>query len=344
MYYHVQLRKIFHGGCRDDAAVVEWDFRSLNKALTMVKRDFGELAKCWRIEDVTERVADLMKLEDDLDHALEDIYQTVILTFKDGVSEVEKYDHYDFFFVIRDEAERPPKYSFSEDGESAIEAPAVIFTPDFRKSIVDILRSFDILEKFDFVAKAFESIVEFYCDEEDVPKDVMALKDKDVLMPEDYILLGDECQSCDEEQLAARLFVAGFVADGTNEKKGKALIRLADLYMSSDWPKNGGREWDVMKAVDLLTEALTLGCVQDARTSLELMRDQIFEEWEDDVDVDYFIRNFEADALCLAAFCLAVGIGWKKDVNAARKLYEAALSQGYERAECYLDEIKKGRL
>ena len=275
---------------------------------------------------------------------MENTYQTVILTFKDGVSEIEKYDHYDFFFVIRDEAERPPKYSFSEDDESAIEAPAVIFTPDFRKSIVDVVRSFDILEKFDVVAKAFESIVEFYCDKEEVPKDVMALRDKDKLSAEDCILLGDECQSCDEEQLAVRLFVAGYFADGANEKKGEALIRVADLYMSSDWPRNGGREWDVMKAVDLLTEALALGCVQDARNSLEGMREQIFEEWDEEVDVDHFIRNYEADALCLAAFCLAVGIGWKKDVQASKKLYEAALSRGYERASYYLDEIKRGRL
>ena len=344
MYYHVELRKIFHDGCRDDAAIVEWDFRSLNKALSMVKRDFGGVAECWRIEYLTERTVDLMSLERSLQRALENTYQTVILTFKDGVSEIEKYDHYDFFFVIRDEAERPPKYSFSEDDESAIEAPAVIFTPDFRKSIVDVVRSFDILEKFDVVAKAFESIVEFYCDKEEVPKDVMALRDKDKLSAEDCILLGDECQSCDEEQLAVRLFVAGYFADGANEKKGEALIRVADLYMSSDWPRNGGREWDVMKAVDLLTEALALGCVQDARNSLEGMREQIFEEWDEEVDVDHFIRNYEADALCLAAFCLAVGIGWKKDVQASKKLYEAALSRGYERASYYLDEIKRGRL
>ena len=218
------------------------------------------------------------------------------------------------------------------------------FEPDVRQSLVDILHSFDITENFDYVGKAFESILEFYCDEADIPSDVRELKKKKTLSPKDYVVLADECQSCGEEQLAARLYVAGYCTDGEESKRGEALVKLADLYMNSEWPRNGGREWDVMKAVDLLTEALTLGCVKEAKEALEGMREQLFEEYEDEPDVDYFIRNYQADALCLAAFCLGVGIGWKKDVPSATRLYEAALAQGYERASYYLKEIRSGRI
>ena len=232
---------------------------------------------------------------------------------------------------------------FSENDEASITAPEVVFEPDVRKDLVDILRSFDITDKFDHVGKAFEAILEFYCDEEDVPDDVRELKEKKNLTPKDYVVLADECQSCGEDQLAARLYVAGCCTAGEPEKSGEALVKLADLYMNLEWPRNGGREWDVMKAVDLLTEALTLGCVKEAKEALEGMREQLFEEYEDEPDVDYFIRNYQADALCLAAFCLGVGIGWKKDVPSATRLYEAALAQGYERASYYLKEIRNGR-
>ena len=246
--------------------------------------------------------------------------------------------------VMRDETERPPTFSFSENDEASITAPEVVFEPDVRKDLVDILRSFDITDKFDYVGKAFEAILEFYCDEEDVPDDVCELKEKKNLTPKDYVVLADECQSCGEDQLAARLYVAGCCTAGEPEKSGEALVKLADLYMNSEWPRNGGREWDVMKAVDLLTEALTLGCVKEAKEALEGMREQLFEEYEDEPDVDYFIRNYQADALCFAAFCLGVGIGWKKDVPSATRLYEAALAQGYERASYYLKEIHSGRV
>ena len=215
---------------------------------------------------------------------------------------------------------------------------------DVRKDLVDILRSFDITDKFDYVGKAFEAILEFYCDEEDVPDDVRKLKGKKDLTSNDYVVLADECQSCGEDRLAARLYVAGYCTDGESGMRGEALVKLVDVYMNSDWPKTGGREWDVMKAVDLLTEALTLGCVKDAKEALEGMREQIFEAFEDEPDVDYFIRNYQPDALCLAAFCLGVGIGWKKDVPSSTRLYDAALAQGYERASCYLKEIRSGRV
>ena len=343
MYYHVRIDKILHNGRTDIDARVEWDFRSLKRALAMIGREFGADAACWRIHDITDRTLDIMRLENELKVALESTYQFIVMTFKDGVSAIEKYDHYEFFIVMRDETERPPTFSFSENDEASITAPEVVFEPDVRKDLVDILRSFDITDKFDHVGKAFEAILEFYCDEEDVPDDVRELKEKKNLTPKDYVVLADECQSCGEDQLAARLYVAGCCTAGEPEKSGEALVKLADLYMNLEWPRNGGREWDVMKAVDLLTEALTLGCVKEAKEALEGMREQLFEEYEDEPDVDYFIRNYQAAALCLAAFCLGVGIGWKKDVPSATRLYEAALAQGYERASYYLKEIRNGR-
>lgn len=343
MYYHVRLDKTFHNGCTDMDSRVEWDFRSLKKALAMIGREFGADAACWRIQDITDRTLDIMRLENELKVALESTYQFIVMTFKDGVPTIEKYDHYEFFIVMRDETERPPTFSFSETDEASITAPEVVFEPDVRKDLVDILRSFDITDKFDYVGKAFEVILEFYCDEEDIPDEVRELKGKENLAAEDYVVLADECQSCGDEQLAARLYVAGYRADGAPGKRGEALVKLADLYMNSEWPRNGGREWDVMKAVDLLTEALTLGCVKEAKEVLEGMREQLFEEYEDEPDVNYFICNYQEDALCLAAFCLGVGIGWEKDVPSATRLYEAALAQGYERASYYLREIRSGR-
>lgn len=343
MFYHIRLDKIFHAGNTDMDARMEWDFRSLNKALAMIKRDYGALALCWRIQDIPERTPDLMSLESPLKTALNSTYQFVVLTFKDGVPEARDYDHFEFFVSERDESEYGPSFAYSEEDELAFTAPETIFEPDVKQSVLDILRSFDILGDFDFVAKAFELISEYY--DGDVPSDVLDLKGKNKFGSEDYSLLGDECQSCGEDQLAARLFAAGYIADGPVERKGESLVKLADLYANSEWPRNGGREWDVMKAVDLLSEALKCGCVQAARDTLEGMREDLFDEWiEEQPDVEYFIRNYMVDALCLAAFCLAVGIGWKKDVDSATKLFETALSRGYMRASHYLDEIRTGRV
>jgi hypothetical protein len=93
------------------------------------------------------------------------------------------------------------------------------------------------------------------------------------------MVLADECQSCGEDLLAARLYVACYCTNGESGMRGEALVKLADLYMNSDWPKTGGRECDVMKAVNLLNEALTLGCVEEAKEVLEGMREQIFEDF-----------------------------------------------------------------
>ena len=193
MYYHVRLDKIFHDGCTDMDARIEWDFRSLKKALAMIGREFGADAACWRIHDITDRTLDIMRLENDLKVALESTYQFIVMTFKDGVSAIEKYDHYEFFIVMRDETERPPTFSFSENDEASITAPEVVFEPDVRKDLVDILCSFDITDKFDYVGKAFEAILEFYCDEEDVPDDVRELKEKKNLTPKDYVVLQHDC-------------------------------------------------------------------------------------------------------------------------------------------------------
>lgn len=110
MYYHVRLDKITHFGNTDMAARVAWDFRSLDQALAMIKRDFGALAECWRIQDLTECVTELTLLAPVLKEALESCYQYVVLTFKDGISEMNNYDHYEFFFAARDEEDCPPGF------------------------------------------------------------------------------------------------------------------------------------------------------------------------------------------------------------------------------------------
>lgn len=344
MYYHVRIDKILHDGGIDMEARKEWDFRSLTKALAMMGRDFGTDAAAWRIQDLTERTPDIMRLEGNLRVALDSTYQYIVMTLRDGVPALGKYDHYEFFVGMRDETERPPAFSFNEDEEESICLPKYVFEPDVMKSLEDILKSFDVVEDFDFVGKAIKSIFKFYADEDDVPADIREIREKESLAPEDYILLGDECQSCGEEQLAAKLYAAGFKTKGEAVKRGEALIQLADLYMNSEWPRNGGREWDVMKAIDLLTEALSLGCVKKAMDALEGMREQVFEEYDEEADVDYFIGHYQADALCLAAFCLCLGVGWKKDVASAKRLYEATLSRGYVRATHYLNEINTGRV
>ena len=121
MYYHIRLDKILHDGRTDLPARVHWDFRSLTKALAMISRDFGSNALCWRIQDLTERTPDIMQLEDGLRVALESMYQFVVMTFKDGFPAQEKYDHFEFFVVIRDETQYPPEFSYSEEKEAEIQ-------------------------------------------------------------------------------------------------------------------------------------------------------------------------------------------------------------------------------
>ena len=130
MFYHIRLDKIFHAGSTDMDARQEWDFRSLNKALAMIKRDYGASALSWRIQDLTERTSDLMTLESQLKTAIDSTYQFVVLTFKDGVPEARDYDHFEFFVSERDESEYAPSFAYSEEDELAISAPETIFEPE----------------------------------------------------------------------------------------------------------------------------------------------------------------------------------------------------------------------
>ena len=178
MYYHVRLDRIFHDSRTDMDAPAEWDFRSLTKALAMISRDYGMDAAGWRIQDLTEPMSNIMLLENHMRVALESSHQFVVMTFKDTSPALKKYDHYEFFVVARDEAERSPDFAFSKEDEEAIAVPEVAFEPNVRSSLIDILRSFDVAMRFDFVGKAFAAILEFYCDERDVPNDVWQLRDK----------------------------------------------------------------------------------------------------------------------------------------------------------------------
>ena len=120
MYYHVRLDKILHDGRTDLESRIEWDFRSLGKALTMIARVFGSVAKCWRIQDLTEPISDILQLEKGLNVALESTYQYIILTFKDDIPATKRYDHFEFFVVIRDEGEHPPMFAYSAEEEAAL--------------------------------------------------------------------------------------------------------------------------------------------------------------------------------------------------------------------------------
>lgn len=120
MYYHVRLDKILRDGRTDLKSRIRWDFRSLGKALTMIEKVFGSAAKCWRIQDLTEPTTDILQLEKGLNVALESTYQFIVLTFKDDIPATKRYDHFEFFVVIRDEGEHPPKFAFSAEEEVAL--------------------------------------------------------------------------------------------------------------------------------------------------------------------------------------------------------------------------------
>lgn len=121
MYYHVRVDMICHDGRIDMDARAEWDFRSLHKVLELIKRKFGDVAKDRRIQDLTERKRDVLELEPVLAGALLSSCQCIILSVKDGAKSVKEYDHVEFFVVARDESEQPPKFSFSDEDELAID-------------------------------------------------------------------------------------------------------------------------------------------------------------------------------------------------------------------------------
>lgn len=140
MYYHVRLDMIRHDGRVDQGACMECSFRSLRKALEMIKRDFDVMAKSWRILDLTEQTTDVLSLESPLHEALLSTYQYIVLTFKDEVKLIEKYDHLEFFVVIRDEVEKPPEFAFSEEDELAIDEAGLpqSFFVDLFENPIDI--------------------------------------------------------------------------------------------------------------------------------------------------------------------------------------------------------------
>ena len=343
MHYHVRLDKV---GCADDGQCFGFerkDFRSLEALLGWAQKAYGDGADGWSVMGMDGLYDRATKLVNALRSLLMIDHQYLYMGLSAKSPDYGKCESY-CFNLFQNEGEPEGGFSFPESEEAAQTENHAIFKPDFRQSILDIVKSFDMTIKSDVESKAFDLIYEFYGDEEDVPGDILDLKSKQVLSAADYCLLGDECQSCGEEQFAAVLYAKAVAADGEDAQKGKSLANLADLYMNSDWPKNGGREWDVMKAMDLLVEALSRGH-KGAIEVAEGMREQLFEDYFDDVevDVDEFIRRYQVDALCFAGFCIGVGIGWKKDIVKAVKLYESALEQGYERAAHYLNEIRTGR-
>ena len=125
MYYYIRLDIIRHDGRVDQGACLEGSFRSLHKALEMVNRDFGGMAKYWRIEDLTEPTADILDLESTLHEALLSTHQYIVLTFKEDIKLVEKCDHLQFLIAIRDENKIPPKFAFSEEEEMSIDGEDV---------------------------------------------------------------------------------------------------------------------------------------------------------------------------------------------------------------------------
>ena len=116
-------------------------------------------------------------------------------------------------------------------------------------------------------------------------------------------------------------------------------MKLADLYMNS----SKCRQKDAMKAIDLLTEALTLGCAEKAGKVLLELREQLFPDDEDNMNINALIRWHSRDEICFAAFCLGVGLGWREDIASSKRLFELALSRGYTRAAYYLESIRTRR-
>lgn len=123
MYYHIRLDPIFHDGRADMNTRIEWDFRTLEKALTMIGRDFGIGAACWYIQHLSESepTKNIMHLDKALRFALESTHQSIVMYFNETLPLQQRYDHFEFFVVLRDEIERPPAFSFTEEEEAAMQ-------------------------------------------------------------------------------------------------------------------------------------------------------------------------------------------------------------------------------
>ena len=118
MYYHIRWDRVRHNGKSVLDPFRGWSFRSLRNALNAIRRTYGDLAKYWRIEYLTDPTTDLMSLEETLKDALLSTHQFIILTFKDDCPAIDQYDHYEFFVCVRDEKEKSPTFAFPEDKES----------------------------------------------------------------------------------------------------------------------------------------------------------------------------------------------------------------------------------
>jgi len=351
MHFHVRMDKPDFIGEGKTLGIEEKDFRSLRAFLNWVQSAYGKWALCWQIDGIDGSENNARKLLPALERSIDDSFQWVYMGVNKSSPDYRKCDAYCFTVSKRD-GDPEKGFSFTEN-EEAIMLSEDVFAPDVNRSIKDILGSFEIIEDSDFAGRAFKALVALYGGENKIPSAVRKQKGKGPLQPEDYIALADECQNCDEEQLAAPLYAAGYYARGEAENRGEALVKLAELYMTSEWPKTGGREYDVMKAVDLLTEAVALGRTEDAKNALIDLREQTISEYEDEPDleecedgpdVDFFINNLPGDALCLIGFCFGVGVGCEKDLTSATRLFEAALDKGYSRAAHYLSEIRTGQI
>ena len=313
------------------------NFRWLTTALFWMQKEYGKWASYWQEDTYSTQQRDVRNLLSIVDVTLNhSLVQGGHMPLNESCPDYQYCDAYCFAIGQKD-GEPENGFSFSEQDEKAL----FEFTPDVGQSIKDILWAFGHLPKTspDIGSQAIEAIYDYYGDEDIVPNDVRELKAKEPLSIEDYIVLGDECQACGEKQLAAYLYGVASCKNNANKNSvGKALIRLATLYMESS--SHGIlREQDAMKAVDLLSEALSLGCNEDAKKALEEILNISFAEHEDAPNIDYIAGRYTPDRMCLAAFCLYTGIGWNKDVEAARALFTTALKMKYFRASYYLKMI-----
>ena len=193
MFYHVILRKFLNHSRSDENVLMDWYFRSLSKALTMLNRDFGAEAECWQIEDVTGKTPDIMSLEKALLRALESGYQYIIMTLKDGVPALKDYDHYEFLVSMKNEAASPPTFSFTDEEEASI------------TSSTNESEGFVNLCKHQIDVKRIESVIPVYVNERNLFCGmVLRLKDGN-----DFILFAGK----DQKEKQVNLLVNAIDAD-----------------------------------------------------------------------------------------------------------------------------------
>lgn len=169
MYYHIRLDPMFfdpltHDESTDMNARIEWDFRSLEKALTMIAREFGSGAAFWQIHDglpKSEATPDIMFLEKELRDALESGYQYILMAFKDNIPQQKTYGCFVFFVSKCDENIRPPLFSFTEEEEEAIQqsTPSDYHLLDLYKCPIDATRIKSVAPLYDHDRKRFTGMM-----------------------------------------------------------------------------------------------------------------------------------------------------------------------------------------